>query len=226
MEEILLNAEQRQITGKMVKQLRHKGYVPGVLYGHYTEPINLRIEQRALYQAVQEAGMNRLITLNIKGIRDPRRVLVRELQRDAITHTMLHVDLYEVIMTERITTEVSIVLTGESPMVQDGEGLVFQGLDNIEIECLPGDLPPQIEVDITGLDVIDATILVSDLKLSDAIEILTDAEEIVVRILPPAREEIEEVVEVEEVAEVEVVGEEEEGPEAEAEEEAKSGREQ
>lgn len=225
MEEILLNAEQRQITGKKVKQLRHEGYVPGVLYGHYTEPINLRIEQRALHQAMREAGMNRLITLNIKGIQDPRRVLVRELQRDAITHTMLHVDLYEVIMTERITTEVSIVLTGESLVVQNLEGLLFQGLHNIEIECLPGDLPSQIEVDVTGLDVIDATILVSDLKLSDAIEILTDAEEIVVRILPPAKEEIEEVVEVEEVAEVEVVGEEEE-PEAEAEEEAKSGGEQ
>ena len=226
MEEILLNAEQRQITGKKVRQLRHEGYVPGVLYGHHTEPMNLRIEQRALHQAMQEAGLNRLITLNIKGIHNPRRVLVRELQRDAITHTMLHIDLYEVIMTERITTEVSIVLTGESIVVLNGEGLVFQGLHDIEIECLPGDLPPHLEVDITGLDVIDATILVSDLKLSDAIEILTDAEEIVVKILPPAKEEIEEVVEAEEEeAEVEVVGE-EEGPEAEAEEEAKSGREQ
>jgi large subunit ribosomal protein L25 len=215
MEEIVLKAEQRQLTGKKVRHLRRQGYVPSVLYGHNITPIHLKIEGRALDPVLQEAGTNRLITLTIDGVHEPKRVLVRDLQRDVITHAMLHVDLYEVIMTERITAEVPVVLLGESPVVKAGEGLLFEGLDSLEIECLPGDLPPQIEVDISGLTAIDDTILIRDLKVSEAIEILADAEEVVVKILPPEREEIEEEVVVEEVPEVEVVGKEKE-PEAEA----------
>jgi large subunit ribosomal protein L25 len=215
MEEILLDAELRGVTGKQVKRLRRDGLVPAVIYGRRTEPIALKIEQRALRDVLKKAGTNRLITLNVGGLEDSRRVLVRELQRDAISHAVVHVDLYEVVMTEKITAEVPVALIGASPPVRDGEGILFQGLDSVEIECLPGDLPPNIEIDISGLTAIDQTILVRDLKLSDAIEILSEPDEIIVRILPLEEEEIEEVV-VAEVPEVEVVGEEEK-PEAEAE---------
>jgi large subunit ribosomal protein L25 len=215
MEEILLDAELRGVTGKQVKRLRRDGLVPAVIYGRRTEPVALKIEQRALRDVLKKAGTNRLITLNVGGLEDSRRVLVRELQRDAISHAVVHVDLYEVVMTEKITAEVPVALIGASPPVRDGEGILFQGLDSVEIECLPGDLPPNIEIDISGLTAIDQTILVRDLKLSDAIEILSEPDEIIVRILPLEEEEIEEVV-VAEVPEVEVVGEEEK-PEAEAE---------
>jgi large subunit ribosomal protein L25 len=225
MEEIVLKAEKRQLVGKKVRHLRQAGYVPGVLYGHNIDPISLKIEGRVLDPVLQVAGTNRLITLTIDGVREPKRVLVRDLQRDVITHAMLHIDLYEVIMTERITAEVPVVLRGESAVVRAGEGLLFEGLDSIEIECLPGDLPPQIEVDISGLAAIDDTILIRDLKVSEAIEILADAEEVVVKILPPEREEIEEEVVVEEEApEVEVVGREKE-LEAEAEKKTDSAEE-
>lgn len=216
MEEITLDAEQRQITGKKVKQLRREGYVPGVLYGHHTEPVSLQVAERALRQVLQEAGENRLVTLTVDGLDEPKRVLVRELQRDAISHSALHVDFYEVIMTEKLTAEVPIVLVGESPIVKAGEGFLFVGLDTVEIECLPADLPPQIEVDISTLQAINDAILVSDLQVDEAVEILVDPDETVVKILPPVEEEIEEVV-VEEEAEIEVVGEE---AEAEAEEES------
>jgi large subunit ribosomal protein L25 len=227
MEEIRLNAEQRQITGKRVKHLRTQGYIPAVLYGHHTEPISLQVEQRALNSVLQEAGANRLVTLQVEGIDESRRVLVRELQRDSISHAALHVDFYEVIMTEKLTAEVPLVLVGTSPIVQRGEALLFEGLDSVEIECLPGDLPPQIEVDISGLVAIDDTIVVGDLRVSDAVEILLDPDEIVVRILPPEREEIEEEV-VPEVAEVEIIGKErvtEEGPLPEGSEQAQTEKE-
>lgn len=205
MEEIILQAELRTVTGKAVKQLRRNGYVPAVVYGHRTEPVNLQVPERALRQALREAGTNRLITLNVAGLEEPKRVLVRELQRDVISRAMLHVDFYEVVMTERITAEVPIVLVGESPLVKSGQGLLFQGLDSIEIECLPGDLPPHVEVNLAELTALDQAILVRDLKLGEAIEILTDPDEVVVKILPPEREEVEEVA-VEEMPEVEVVG--------------------
>ncbi len=216
MEEILLNAEQRQMIGKKVKHLRREGYVPGILYGHRTDAMSVKLEQRALDHVLQQAGTNRLVTLNIAGVPDAKRVLIRDLQRDVITHAVLHVDLYEVIMTEKITAEVPVVFVGESPVVVAGEGILFEGLDTIEIECLPGDLLPTIEVNISGLAAIDAAIQVRDLKLGDAIQILDDPDDIVVKVLPPEKEEIEEIAP--EVAEVEVVGEERE--KAPAEEEA------
>jgi len=222
MEEIVLNAELRSVTGKAVKHLRREGIVPAVMYGHRTEPVKLKIGERALRQVLRQAGANRLISLNVKGLKGPKRVLVRELQRDVISHATLHVDLYEVVMTEKITAEVPVVLIGKSPPVEDGLGILFQGLDTIEIECLPGNLPQSAEVNLADLTAIDDAIMTRDLKLGDDVEILTDAEEIIVKVLPLEAEEVEEVVE-EEVPEVEVVGEEEKPkPEVEAEEEASS----
>jgi large subunit ribosomal protein L25 len=226
MEAILLDVELRNVTGKAVRHIRREGYVPAVVYGHRTEPVSLQVSERALRHALRVAGANRLITLSVAGQETPKMVLVRELQRDALTHAMLHVDFYEVVMTEEITAEVPIVLIGESKLVKGGGGLLFQGLDTIEVECLPGDLPHQVEIDLAGLMEIDQAVVVRDLKLGDAVKVLTDLNEVVVKILPPAAEEVEEApAPTEAVAEVEVVGKkakaEEEAAELEAQPEGK-----
>jgi large subunit ribosomal protein L25 len=221
MEAILLDAELRNITGKAVKHMRRQGYVPAVVYGHRTEPVSLQVSERALRQALRVAGTNRLITLNVPGQESAKMVLVRELQRDALSHAMLHVDFYEVVMTEEITADVPIVLVGESELVKGGGGLLFQGLDAIEVECLPGDLPQQVEIDLSPLVEIDQAVVVRDLKLGDAVKVLTDLNEVVVKILPPEEEEIEEAPAPTEPAEVEVVG-----KKVEAEEEALEQEEQ
>jgi len=221
MDEIVLNAEKRTVTGRAVKHLRKEGLVPAVMYGHFTEPTILQIDERLMGQILSEAGTNRLITLSVEGLQGDRRVLVRDLQRDAITHSLLHVDLYEVVMTEKITAEIPVVLIGESPIVEDGQGILFQGLDSIEIESLPGDLPGSIEIDLTPLAQIDDAVQVGDLNLGEGIKILSDPDETVVKILPLEEELVEEVVE---VPEVELVG--EEGvPEAEVAEEAEEAEE-
>jgi large subunit ribosomal protein L25 len=225
MEAILLDAELRNVTGKAVRHIRREGYVPSVVYGHRTAPVSLQVSERELHHALRLAGTNRLITLSIAGQEIPKTVLVRELQRDALSHAMLHVDFYEVVMTEEITAEVPIVLVGESKLVKNGEGLLFQGLDTIEVECLPGDLPQQVEIDLSGLMEIDQAVDVRDLKLGDAVKVLTDPNEVVVKILPPEAEEVEEAPAPAEEAEVEVVGKkakvEEEAAEQEAEPEGK-----
>jgi len=218
MEQILLNAEQRTILGKGVKALRRQGYVPAVMYGHRTDPISLQIDERELRHVLGVAGSNRLITLNIAGMAESRNVLVRDLQRDAINHAMVHVDLYEVIMTEKLTAQVPVALVGEAEPVKAGEGLLFQGLDTIEVECLPGDLPENIQVDLSALAAVDDAILVRDLRVGEGVEILTEPDEVVVKILPLEEEEvIEEVAAPEAAPEVEVVG---RKAEAKAEEEA------
>jgi large subunit ribosomal protein L25 len=225
MEAILLDAELRNITGKAVRHMRREGYVPAVVYGHRTEPISLQVSERALHQALRVAGANRLITLKVPGQDAPKMVLVRELQRDVLSHAMLHVDFYEVVMTEEITAEVPVVLIGESKLVKGGGGLLFQGLDTIEVECLPGDLPQEVEIDLSALVEIDQTVAVHDLKLGDGVKVLTDLNEVVVKILPPEAEEVEEAPAPTEEGEVEVVGKkakvEEEAPEQGAQPEGK-----
>jgi len=102
-------------------------------------------------------------------------------------------------MEEKVTTEVPLVFVGESPIVERGEGILFHGLESVEIECLPGDLIQSIEVDLTGLEEIDQALHVRDLKVGPNIEIVTDLEELIVKVLPPEEEMVEEVVEVPEV---------------------------
>ena len=220
MEEIVLNAELREATGKAVNTLRRGGYVPAVMYGRRTEPVNLQMQGRALHQAMREAGGNRLIALQVAG-QEAKHVLAREVQRDALNHAMLHIDFYEVVMTEKLRTQVPIVLMGEAAPVKKGEGLLFQGLDSIEIECLPGDLPPHIEVSIAMLAAVNQAILVRDLQVGEAIKVLTDQNEIVAKIIPLAKEEVEEVAPAVVVPEVELVG--KQKPEAEGEQKAQPG---
>jgi large subunit ribosomal protein L25 len=223
MEEIVLNAEPRVVTGKSVKNLRRAGNVPAVVYGHRTAPISVQVNERALRQAMREAGSNRLITLTVGGVDEAKHVLAREVQRDALNHAMLHVDFYEVVMTEKIHTELPVVLIGESLPVKKGEGLLLQGLDTVEIECLPGDLPPHIEVNLSVLTALDQSILVRDLQVGEAIKILTDPEEFVAKVIPLAKEEVEAPAPVAAVTpEVEVVGKKKPEGEAEATEEAKA----
>lgn len=204
MEAIQLQAEKRRVLGKKVRHLRREGFVPAILYGHKTDPIPLKVKERDLRPILAEAGVNQLISLQIGRARKPRMILAREIQRDAISHALLHVDFYEVVMSEKITTEIPLVLVGESPIVERGEGMLVRGIDYVEAECLPDNLMQSVEVDISTLEEIDHTIHVSDLQVNPGIDILTDGEEIVVKVLPLQREEIVEVEEVEE-AEVEVI---------------------
>ena len=132
--------------------------------------------------------------------------LARDVQWDVIVGKPLHVDFYAVVMTEKITTEVPLVLVGEAPAADQIGAMVLQGLDEVEIECLPGDLIEAIEVDLSGLEEIDQAIYIKDLQVPPAVEILTDGEEIVVKVDWAAAEEVEEEVVVPvEPAEVEVI---------------------
>ncbi len=202
MERIELKVEKRTILGKKVKRLRRQGLIPAIIYGHETEPIPVQIEERELIRVLNQAGPNRLITLRLDG--RPRLALAREIQRDAITGKLLHVDFYTVVMTEKLSAEVPLVLVGESPAVERGEGVLQHGISTVEVECLPGDLIHSIEVDLSELEEVGQAIYVKDLKVPPTVEILTEGEEMVVKVAPVVEE-----VEEEEVAvapgEVEVV---------------------
>jgi large subunit ribosomal protein L25 len=217
-EEILLTAEPRQLIGKQVKQMRRSGSIPGVLYGKSLEqPVSLKIDEKELKQVVAKAGRNRLIKLTMDS-KTPRLVLARAVQREPITGQILHVDFLQVSMTEKLTTDVPIVLIGTSPAVTRGEGLLIHGIDSVQIRVLPGDLIPHIEIDVSGLENLNQSLFVKDLKVTDKVEILTSAEEMIAKVVPAKEEVIVEEAPVA-AAEVEVIKKgkiEEEGAEGEA----------
>ncbi len=205
MEEILLTAQPRQVIGKQVNQLRRAGSIPAVLYGsHLDKAIPLQIEEKVLKQVVAKAGHNRLIKLTVDSAA-PRLVLAREVQRNPISGRLVHVDFQEVSMTEKITTEVPLVLVGTSPAVTRGEGLLIHGIDSVQVRVLPTELIASIEVDVSGLVELNQSIFVRDLQVSDKIEMLTPRDEMVAKVVPVKEEVITEEVPVA-AAEVEVIG--------------------
>jgi len=191
MEALELKAESRDANGHHVKEIRRQGMVPGVIYGRGLETEHVQIEAKALRRILSVAGTHQLIALQV-GDRRPRMTLAREIQRDPIKHNYLHVDFYAVKMDEKVKAQIPVVLKGESPAVEDLDGILTQGLDEIEIECLPGDLVNAIEVDISSLVELNDSLSVSDLKVPEAITILSDPDSMVVKIeAPRTAEEVE-----------------------------------
>jgi large subunit ribosomal protein L25 len=205
-QQVELTAEKRTVTGKQVRRLRREGWVPAVMYGHGFEPIPLQFEKRSLAHVLSKVGGSQLVGINVKGDKQPEMALVRDVQRDPIRGNFLHVDFYRVRMTERLTAEVPLVVVGESPVIEAREGILLQGISAIEVECLPGDLVDAIEVDLSDLVEIDQAIHVRDLAVPAGIDVLTDVDEMIVRVVPLEAEEVEEEKELAPVAEeVEVI---------------------
>lgn len=207
MEEIKLAVTRRTIEKGAAKRLRRQGLVPGILYGHGAENVPLQIEALLLDRILSEAGSSRLIQLQIDDRPTTQPVLAREIQRDVLTGKPIHVDFLAIRMTEKITAEVAITLVGEPEAVSQGLGILLQGANSIEIECLPSLLLPVLEVDVSDLEV-NSAIYVTDLRVPTGIAILSEPQEMVAQVvyerLPEEEEEEEELL-VEMPAEVEVI---------------------
>ncbi len=222
-DEIVLEAKPRTVKGKQVLAMRRQGIIPLSLYGGHIQPSSLQAEEKGLRTVLTQAGHNRLIRLNLND-GAPHIVVAREIQREPISGRILHVDLQEISLTEKMTIDVPVVLNGTAPAVTRGEGLLIHGLSQVSIRVLPTDLIPDIPVDVSILSAVGQAIHVSDLKLGDKIEILTSGEEMLAKIIAVKEEVITEEAPVA-AAEVEVIGkgkkEEEEAAAAEAKPEAK-----
>jgi len=205
-EDLTLQASNRSVLGKKARFLRRQGITPTHLFGHGLKSLALQCDTNNLQYIIAKGGMTRLINLEIEDDKRPRAVFIREIQKDEITEQLLHVDFYQVKKTEKIRVDIPIVLFGEAPAMKEKGRLLAHGVTSLSIECLPGDVPPQIEVDLSYLEEVEQPIHVSDIVLSPAITVITDPEQLVVKV-SEARVEVEEVVE-EAVAEEEVVAEE------------------
>jgi large subunit ribosomal protein L25 len=209
MERIELTAQSRTVEKRGAKRLRRQGKVPGMLYGRGVGNIPLHMEAIELKRVLGQAGASQLIELRIDEASATQPVLAREIQRDVLSGEAIHVDFYAVSMTERITADVAITLVGEPEAVATAQGILLQGANSILIECLPGNLIPSLEVDVSELE-LNSAIYVSDLELPGNVEVLADPQELVAQVVPERLEEEEEELEeelmLEEPAEVEVIG--------------------
>jgi len=190
---IELQATKRDVLGKKVKLLRRKGIIPVHLFGHNVKSLALQCEAVELQRVLSQAGKTRLISLEIDKGKSPETVVVREVQRDSLTEGLLHVDLYQVRITERIRVEVPIVPVGEAPALKSKENMLLQELNSLTIECLPNEIPPNVKVDLSSLTEAEQEIRVGDITLAEGITILNDRGLVVVKIGSRRREEVEEV---------------------------------
>jgi large subunit ribosomal protein L25 len=195
----VLEASTRDRLGKQVKQIRRQGQLPAILYGSGIEPVALKLDARATAKVMAGITGSTLIDLNVGG--DTHKVIIRDVQRDPITRSMLHVDFLKVAMDVAIRTEVPLELVGTAPAVKEQGGVLVAGINEVEVEALPGDLPDRITVDLSVLAQIDESITVSDLAVPPGVRILNDPTDTIAHVIYMAEEEEEEVVE-----EVEAVG--------------------
>ena len=217
MERIELRTEARTVHGKKVKGLRAANLIPAVVYGPDMDSQSIQIDERDLFRVLQEAGSTALIDLSVDDAPEPRVVLAREIQRDILTGRTMHVDFYEVRLTETVRTMPRLEFVGESPAVKAGIGVLIHGMNSVEVECLPTELISSIEVDVSVLETLDDNILVSDLPVPDSVTIIADPGDVVASVVPVRVAEVEEEEELVELEEgVEPEEEEEEGAEEEA----------
>ncbi len=211
-EALELQAYKRTVIGREVKRLRREGIVPGVVYGHGFESMPIQMRAIDLEKVIRKGAKTKLVDLHVgEGKkRKTTKVLMREVQRDPVKLSLVHVDFQAVSMTEKLRLKVPIRLIGEAPMVERNEAVLVQVLDEVEIECLPGNIPTHLEADVSPLDSLDKSITVADIQVPEGVEILADEEDVIANLsltsaaMAEAGEE-EEGAEME-AGEVEVVG--------------------
>ena len=180
MDKITLDSQAREITGRKVKTLRAKGIVPAHVFGHEIKSENISVDEKEFKTIFHKAGETSVISLKVGGKEYP--VLVKGLHLDPVTLKILHVDFYKVNLSEKVKVQVPVEIVGESEAVETKVGLLLTPVSEVEVEALPADLPEKIEVNIENLKEVGDTITIGDIKLSDKIEILSDAELVVASI--------------------------------------------
>jgi len=178
MEKVVLKATKREVLGRKVGALRRAGKLPAVLYGHGIESTPVMLEAHEAALKLSHVTSSSLMMIDLDGKEYP--ALVREKQRDYMKNRLLHVDFQVISMTEKVTTKVGIELTGTAPVVKSFIAVIVTVLNELEVECMPQDLPERVVIDISGLAEVGAAIHVRDVVISDRVKILDDPSETIV----------------------------------------------
>ena len=178
MEKVVIKATKRDVIGKQVRAMRRDGKLPAVIYGRRTEPISISLDAHSASLALAKLTSSSLVTIDVDGTEYP--ALVREKQRDYIKNRLLHVDFLAVSMTETLRTSVTVHFIGISGAVKDFNAVLVKNLEQLEVECLPTDLPERIDVDISVLAKPGEGIRVREVMVPDTVRLLNDPDTMVV----------------------------------------------
>lgn len=195
MKEITLSAEKREGKGKEAShKVRQNGSIPGVIYGPEVEPITIAVKTIELATLIRREGRtNMLIDLNVGGEDSPRKVIIRELQRDPVTSIPKHIDLYQVSLKRKLNIAVQVTLVGLAEGVKNSGGILQQVRREIDIACLPTEIPDTVEIDVTEMSIGDS-IHVEQIEL-EGVDILTDKKLTIATVVPPTVIKVDEPTE-------------------------------
>jgi len=177
MEKVVLKATKRDVVGKQVKALRREGKLPAVIYGRHTDPVNVNLDAHTAAVALAKLTASSLVTIDVEGTE--HLALVREKQRDYIKNKLLHVDFLAVSLTEKLRTKVAVHFVGVSLAVKDFNAVLVHNLEELEVECLPADLPERIDIDISAMKKPGEGIRVREVQVSDKVRLLADPDTMV-----------------------------------------------
>ena len=188
MPEFVVPAESRNETGKNAnRRLRERGLIPGMLYGAKKETISVSVSPREIGSILKSAaGANTLFDLDLGG--QKRKVILKEYQREPLKGRILHADFYEVALDKKLEVKVHLELTGVPVGVKTQGGILDFVTRELEVECLPADIPEKIVIDVSQLE-LNKHFRVSELKLSDKVTILTGADVVIAHVVVPRAEE-------------------------------------
>ena len=193
MEKVELEAKLRGKTGRASSRVfRREGKIPAVVYGKEIKSFSVLIDLKMFSKTISgDAGFNVLIDLKMSdhGKAKSQLVLTQEIQRNPLTGEIIHVDFHKIILTEKIKANVPVELIGGTPIgVKEDGGILIHGLREVEVKCLPTEIPEKFELNVSEFKIGD-TYHVSDLTVDKEVEVLTLSTEMLANVAPPAKEE-------------------------------------
>ncbi len=190
MANIELQVERRQESGKNVaRRARAGGKVPAVVYGAKKETVPIYIEARQLTTAFRQgAGDNAIYLLKMAGTEQSRHAMIKEINRDPVSREVLHVDFLRVLMDVKVRVSVAVELTGTPKGVKQDGGILDFVSREVEIECLPSDIPSTLPVDVSEVGM-GESYRVGQIPAREGIRILDDADKVIAHVAHPAKEE-------------------------------------
>ncbi|WML42521.1 50S ribosomal protein L25/general stress protein Ctc [Neobacillus sp. PS3-40] len=185
MSPVLQAKERKEFRKSALKQIRNSGNIPAVIYGVSLESKPVFVSSADLTKTLREVGRNGVFSLDLDGSKQD--VMLTQFQSDALKKEITHADFLAVDKSSKINVDVRLVLVGEAAGVKDG-GVLQQPLHQLSISATPAGIPPQVEVDVTNLQV-GETVTIADINTNGSYMIQHDAEEVIASILPPKQEE-------------------------------------
>jgi large subunit ribosomal protein L25 len=182
---VQLAVDQRTVMGKRLRGLRRQGILPAHLYGHGVDSLALQAPAATIINLLRTAGRNDIIDLRIAGEGETRPVMLRGVQRDPVNDALVHIDFFQISLTERLHADVPLNIIGEAPAVHVYGGILLQSLDRVTVEALPTEIPPHFEVDISGLTELDMAIHVRDITIPENVQLVSDPDMVIVKVATP-----------------------------------------